>query len=64
MNAKTTAQMKQDYEARFGIQGHRMDNLSPDELVRALKTNTPNWKAPARGSATRKVQITPADMIK
>lgn len=66
MNAKTqtTRQLKQQYEAMFGIQGSRIDQIRHDELLSAVRNQRPHRLCPARGSAARKVQVTPADMAR
>jgi hypothetical protein len=51
MNYKQqTSKLIMNYEAMFGIQGHRIEKLSNKEMQIAISTNTANVKAPARGS--------------
>lgn len=54
---KTVQQIKQAYEALFGIQGSRLDLMTLGEMREAVKTGVANSKAPVRGSAKRKVQV-------
>lgn len=53
----TTKQLKQTYEALFGIQGSRLDRLTVGEMKTAVETGVANSKAPVRGSAKVRVQV-------
>lgn len=46
----STKTLQQMYEAEFGIQGSRIDNLSRDEMIIALLNGIASTKAPRRGS--------------
>jgi len=53
----TTKQLKQTYEALFGIQGSRLDRLTIGEMKTAIQSGVANGKAPVRGSAKVRVQV-------